>query len=364
MKSELPKGELRALPLQVIDTADGVLLKRGCTVFKVSGEGAATAVQIVLSKLATTGTTVGEIAEQFAAPDRKAVQQLLERLIANRLVVSAKAVDPPTNLKETQLDVFYWHFGESTARITERLNSLHLVILGVNAISRQLCASLIASGANNVDVIDHPNLRNINLFDAEGKLSDPKWTPLGNKRPLDFKEWMDNTDPASWDCLVATSDFGGHLLLQEWNQFCVDHNRHFFPIVLQDEVGYLGPLVVPGETACLDCLLARQDSHKLDRDSSRLIQQAGFEGQKVAGFHPAMASILGDIGALELTKFYSGALPGWNVGTLIEVNLLSTRMIPRKVLKIPRCPACSPLRTRPSSNSNKASFSTARTSGK
>ncbi|MFB3146853.1 MAG: hypothetical protein ACE1ZO_06975, partial [Nitrospirales bacterium] len=62
-------------------------------------------------------------------------------------------------------------------------------------------------------------------------------------------------------------------------------------------------------------------------------------------FHPSMASILGDIAAMEMTKFYSQSMPLWNVGKLIEVNLLATRMTPRKVLKLPRCPVCSPLQT-------------------
>ena len=70
-----------------------------------------------------------------------------------------------------------------------------------------------------------------------------------------------------------------------------------------------------------------------------------FDTQTVVGFHPSMASILGNIAAMELTKFYSQAMPLWNVGKLIEVNLLATRMIPRKVLKLPRCPVCGPLQT-------------------
>jgi hypothetical protein len=59
-----------------------------------------------------------------------------------------------------------------------------------------------------------------------------------------------------------------------------------------------------------------------------------------------MASILGDIAAFELTKFYSGVIPQWNVGTMIEVNLLATHLTTRKVLKVPRCRACSPVNSK------------------
>jgi len=56
-----------------------------------------------------------------------------------------------------------------------------------------------------------------------------------------------------------------------------------------------------------------------------------------------MASILGDVGAVELTKFYSGLLPRTQIGTLIEVDLMEPRINSRKVLKVPRCPVCSPV---------------------
>ena len=174
------------------------------------------------------------------------------------------------------------------------------------------------------------------------------------EEPRNFQDWKDNTDHESLDCLVATSDFGGQSLLREWNQFCVERKRIFLPVVLQDQVGYIGPLVVPGETACFECLLARQNSHKPDRLPSRKIEEVAYEGQSVVGFHPSMAFVLGDIAAFEIIKFFSGALPGWNVGTLIEINLLSTRMTPRKVLKVPRCPVCSPLITRSPTSPNKA----------
>jgi hypothetical protein len=59
-----------------------------------------------------------------------------------------------------------------------------------------------------------------------------------------------------------------------------------------------------------------------------------------------MASIVADIAAFEVVKFYGGVLQP-QAGALVEVNLLANKMTARKVLKIPRCPACSLLNTRP-----------------
>ena len=160
-------------------------------------------------------------------------------------------------------------------------------------------------------------------------------------------------DPDSLGCLIASSDFGGWETLYEWNRFCVQYHKHFLPVVLQDLVGYVGPLVIPGETACLECVRMRRNSHAEDHEVRGLIEESAFEGQGAIGFHPSMASILGDIAALELTKFYSEALPRPKVGTLIEVNLLETGLTSRKVLKVPRCPVCSPLLARSSVSPDK-----------
>jgi hypothetical protein len=70
-----------------------------------------------------------------------------------------------------------------------------------------------------------------------------------------------------------------------------------------------------------------------------------------------MASVLGDIAAIELTKFYSRALPLWRVGVVMEVNLLAGRIDARKVLRVPRCGACSNLIRRSSTSMIKGSLS-------
>ena len=344
--------KLRTLPLQLIEIDDGVLLKRGNTILNVNGKGAKTAVPLVLSKLNLPGSTQEEVAQNFSGPEQQAVNQFIEKLISNKLAVTADTPDPQPISQESHLDIFYWHFGDSTGQVTERLNRQHVTIVGVNHISRQLSAAFVASGVDNFEIVDDPILGNTRMLNHKGAYREGIWN--GSHQPKPLQEWKNEIDPALVNCVIATSDFGGLSLLREWNQFCVDRKIFFMPVVLQDQVGYVGPLVIPGETACLECLLARQDSHRSDSERSRSIEESAHEGQSVIGFHPSMASILGDLAAFELTKFFSGVLPGWNVGTILEINLLSTRMTSRKVLKVPRCPVCSPLLTRTPINPHKA----------
>ncbi len=337
-----PTQMLRAAPVQFIETPDGALLKRGGTEVKVRGEGAAEALHLIFDALCMEGKTPDDICGLFPPLSRPVVENLLEQLLARRLLVPEDSLAFDVQAPESNLDIFYWNFQERTTRVTEQLNQVHFVILGVNYISRQLASTLRASGIENIMVVDHPFLRNLSLFDEMGTLKKDQWLPFLS--PLELSK---DFDPKA-QCIIGTSDFGGSPVLREWNTFCITRKRHFMPVVLRNLIGYIGPFVVPGETACFECLQARENSHREEPEARRAIEDRAFEAQKVIGFHPSMASVLADIAAFELTKFYSGAISSWNIGSLIEVNLLDTRMTARKVLKVPRCAVCSPMSTRAS----------------
>jgi bacteriocin biosynthesis cyclodehydratase domain-containing protein len=357
MKLELaPQApKLKRLPVQVIETKGGVILKRGSVEMKIDGERAAEVVQTVLVMTGEDGATPEEIGALFAAPARPAVLQLVKRLEARRFLVPANGTSEPDEALESNLDVLYWHFGEETEQVTHRLSTRRITIMGVNCISRQLAAALQAGGLETVEVVDDPGLCNLRLFDRNHQVNAAQW-PDAVPAPQAYDAWMDDLDPQSLGCIVATSDFGGLHLMRRWNEFCVEHNCHFLPVVLQNMVGYVGPLVVPGETPCFECLRARQNAHMDDPESQRAAEHAAFEGQAVAAFHPSMASVLGDIAAIELSKFYGGWMPQRLTGNLIEVNLLSTQMKTRKVLKVPRCRVCSSLNRHALVNIDKAVF--------
>jgi len=346
---------LKALPIQLISIDEGVLLKRGCTVLKIQGEGAELAVQTVLSALNKKPATYEEISQVFSSHDQEAITHFLEMLIANRFVVpySENAAQDPTHERESPLDIFYWNFGLTNRDVSEKLNGTLITILGVNFVSLSLCASLTYSGMRNIELVDHPTFRNLRLFDQQENFLPHNLPHPISCTPRNYKDWVDETDPNSIGCLVATSDFGGHSSIREWNQFCIDHHLPFFSVTLRDEIGFVGPLVIPEETACFQCFITRENSQNTNWAHSTATDEKAFSGQGIVGYHPSMASILGDIAAIELHKYFGGRLPGWKVGTMIEVNLLTSRMIPRKVLKVPRCSACSLLKIRPSMSTHK-----------
>jgi thiazole/oxazole-forming peptide maturase SagC family component len=354
MQIELKAQRLRALPAQVIAVDGGVILKRGSLEAKISGERAEEVVQIILDVVSRGEAGREQVTERFAATDRPEVEALLDRLLERRLLIqedASAAIEPAA--EESPLDVFYWNFEQRAKDVAERLNSRKIFVVGVNAITLRLVQSMHASGVDSIEVVDYPMLRNLRFYRPDGMLDQARW---GEKAPTGYEEWASAVDASTVECIVATSDFGGAHAMRQWNQMCVSNRFHFFPVVLEKLIGQLGPLVVPGETACFECLRGRQNSHLENPEIARAAEVVAFEGQSVVGYHPSMASMLGDIAAFELTKLYGGALPLRKVGTLIQVNLLQPSISSHKVLKLPRCFVCGPLMTNAPTTALKSTF--------
>lgn len=343
---------LRFVPVQCMGIPEGVILSRGCAEVQISGEGVAEMVEALFTATGKDGANRGDILANFPEQERPQLDDLIDQLLARRFLIPVDSDASPDEQEETSLDVFHWNFGTNTAEVGKHLSTRNIAVLGVNCISRQLARALLASGHYHLAVVDHPLMRNLRMF-AGDELHPDEW-PASLPRPLAFEEWRDRSDLEALDCVVATTDFGGQALMRSWNEFCVVNHCTFLPVVLDKLTGYVGPLVVPGETACYECLWSRENANRDDYLVQRTLQQptAAVQRQVVNGFHPSMASILGDMAAVELHKFYSMAIP-YQVGTLFEVNLLYPRLQPHKVLKLPRCPVCSPLRKHSSVNPNK-----------
>lgn len=327
----------RANPVVVAELPDGVLLKRGSIEVRITGSGSAEVISTLMDELGEHARTREELLNRFPKVMQETVNTLIDQLVDRRLLESADTSIEPQSVMESPLDIFFWEHGFDKAQWVEQATKRSFVILGINFVSMAVCRALISGGIKLIKVLDVPALRNIRFFDDIGGDLLPDWQrdlPV----PISIDEFLADED--DFDCMIGTSDFGGMHLLRQWNEFAVEANRAFFPVILQNMMGYLGPLVIPGETACFECYRARQNSHMADPSSQRAAEITAHEAQLGASFHPAMAAALGNLAALEITKFFVGRIAGWQVGTVIEMDLLKPEMNVRRVLRVPRCKVC------------------------
>lgn len=354
MKLDLNDRVLRSVPLQAILHEGIVILKRGALETRLEGAGIAEIVQLVLDATSGAGIAREQLVARFAEPGRADVEALLELMLDRRLLVVANAAESTPDPAETALDVFYWNLGQSAAEVNKSLAERRITVLGVNHITHAIVSILQSSGLHPPTVVDYPLFRNISFFDESGALNPARWP---HPSPRAFEPWAESLERGSIDCLVATSDFGGLHWMRQWNEVCVTNNIHFLPVVLQNVIGYVGPLVVPGDTACFECARARQNAHMADHDLRRASELVAFEGQSIAAYHPAMPMAVASVAAMELTKLYGNLrVPRRRVGVLLEVNLLAPTITAHKVLKVPRCTVCGINSIHPAVTPSKTTF--------
>ncbi|MEO7194203.1 MAG: TOMM precursor leader peptide-binding protein [Pseudonocardiaceae bacterium] len=348
----LVEPRLCALPVQLISMRSAVILRRGATEVRIDGERSREAVETILAAASGQGATVAEVCERFAEPDRPAVTRLLDQLRTRRLLVPAGSPTPTekntgpddtstgdTSVGDSRLDIFYWHFGQRGADVAHSLSSRQIAVVGVNAVSQHLVRALTAIGATNVAVLDYPPLRG-----AERRTTDNDSGCAG--AAVGHADWLDRADADQLHCVIATSDFDASECLRLWNRFCVERRIPFLPVVQRDLLGTVGPLVLPGETPCYECVRARESSHLDDPAARHAVAEAAFEGQRFAALHPAAATVLAELASVELSKWFGGGRPPTRqVGTLVEVNVAEPAVTVRKILRVPRCPVCSPSNT-------------------
>lgn len=342
---ELKVSRLKAKSIQCVEIA--LLSKTGVPEAQFSGEGVAEAVRTILNTCSKTGTTRDEILEPFEESSRMFVEEIIDQLISRGILIGEDSLESAAHRKQAETKNFNSKSDGSTPDLAEGLNQKHIIVLGVNSISHQIIEVLRSSLFARVSIVDFPLLRNSQLFDNTDNLPREGWDNYSHLL-IDKNELEDLRGPNALACLVATSDRGGIQVIREWNNFCVKRQIPFLPVFLHDQIGYVGPLVIPGEAPCFECLQARQNSHLPNPHSLKSPEQMPFEGRGAGELHPFLTSILGNLAALELTRFYTNGLPGSFIGKTLEVDLLQGLMTTRRILKIPRCLVCSPLNFRPS----------------
>ncbi len=333
-----------SFPTQVISLDDGVLLRRGCTEVKISGEPRDLffTLQTIFELTEKQDVSLSSLLDHPYPYDTNQVLTLIQDLVTKKFLFLGKGNSKSHSQRENHEDVFFWHFGISGKKVQEKVKNKNFLIFGENLLSRKITSSLSLAGAGNIEHISCPFLNNSQMADLLPENSGGNGHSL--KRQT-FDEWGKQGPFPPSSLAILTSDLGNWEEFLTINQILVKKRIPFLPVMIKHLTGFIGPLVIPGESACLKCFKLRQKSHFLDPTRESLSDLEVFEGQQVIGFPPSLISFVGELAFFEILKFICREIPQLHVGTLLEFNPFTTTLIHRKVLKVPRCPVCSSLNT-------------------
>ncbi len=109
----------------------------------------------------------------------------------------------------------------------------------------------------------------------------------------------------------------------------------------------VGPIFVPGETACYTCYRRRLDSHRRYREAYEILDK--WRRSEASSPHPepvapAIATLVSAWTALELVAYFRGPILPRTLGRVLVYYPLETRLTTETVLRMPWCTACSAAR--------------------
>ena len=325
--------------LQIIPvSADRFVLKRGIYELLLTGRGARRLVEPLIGMLDGSSTR-DEIVAAFPADQRADVAQLIDAMARRGLIVASPAADGSDRDDGALERAFFENFPAAAPAARQRLQGACVLVVGVNLISRALVRALLECGVGRVILVDDPVLDN--FLSPFVRAADDEWKSGEDKRLWRTPRLPDIRDAT---LICAASDFGEADVLLDINRLAVEEGKCYLPVWMADLIGYVGPLVHPHDTACLRCYRLRADSNDEHYGVRRAIREFATSDESArpgAGLLAPMASMTGEIAALEVVKSLVDFAPSNVVGRQIEMNLVSFGAAVRRVLKVPRCPDCS-----------------------
>ena len=282
-----------------------LLLEHGGTVVVLEGAALKRLVPALLPLLDGT-RALEEIVAQLGAPARPAVEHALTLLAGRGLLTEGPPLDElpepfaasAESLAATRRDAASPH------TVRRRLREARVAVAGTPRLIATLARELLRAGVGRVDHVDWEATR----LDAT---HDVAVAAAGPAELAELGDWdrRRNDDGVPW---LALPPFDGRLA----------------PI---------GPLVVPGETACLACYRLRRAATSDCREELRALEHTPSSARATT----ALESLVAGVAALALLRYLAGldpTLPGSFYALDAGVPLSLSR---HRVLRVPRCPACS-----------------------
>ncbi|MFF3667839.1 TOMM precursor leader peptide-binding protein [Microtetraspora malaysiensis] len=283
------------------------------------------------------------------------IDAAVDTLLAARVLVGEDDVARLTRderLSRQALFLSMFHPVERVEAGLRDLSGLDVTVLGVGAIGGSCATQLVTAGVRTLRLVDDDrvewsNLHRQHLYTAED-VGAPKvaaaaralrrYQPGAEIRTLE-RRLTSAEDVAE---AVAGADFVVNTVdtpqphIRRWvNRACVEAGVPFVTGGFNQHVGLIGPLVVPGETACLAC----QERQLAERYGRAELPTAENAGRVTPSFGPLCSAVAGLLAA-EIIRYATGTGPCAIKGRTVYLDLLTLATTSRDFVRMSACGVC------------------------
>ncbi len=299
MTASVPDRPLLAPWYRLVESDGRLLLEHGQSVVALEGAAVHTLLPHLLRLLDGT-RTVDELVDRLGAAARPAIEHALETLTLKGLVVEGPDVTAPD--VEPTAHAFAAAYGLAPSRVADRLRAAVVGVVGDAIAGAEIARLLLAAGVGQIRRC---------AWDQADEIDLAVVAPAAREVPL----------------------------LRSWNRTALAVGTPWLPVRPFDgRLGAVGPLVIPGESCCYECFLLRRAANLEYGDDLPLIEAAPLAATADPAFEALVVALAAHL-VLRWIAGHDGTVPG--VLYAVEVQPLPA-ITEHGVLRVPRCPACSP----------------------
>lgn len=314
-----------------------------------------------------------EIVEALADHGRERVDRLVDELIRAGIVETVDVLTQPRSAAERAQIAFFSHFAlpagfeqnqsprglaRSGAEYQRRLSEARVSVFGAGRLGARLIEGLAVSGVGHISVIDAAVVSRDDIGSetpyGETDIGRHRVEALGRylgSRARSFAPVTEAPDDVTLAALLTEASFAvvcpdAHdpNLLDRVNRLAQSNGLVWTSARIRGLEFWIGPTILPGETACHTCLTLRIASNAPDETEHRRLEN----WERTNALKPVMLAWTPgvDLLVLEVVKAITWFAAPSCYGHLYTLDLVTMEGRRHPVLKIPRCPDCG----RPSGN--------------
>jgi bacteriocin biosynthesis cyclodehydratase domain-containing protein len=298
---------------------------------------------------------VEDIIGSFPEIPREEVIRALRRLFDKGIVEDAAEAPGAESAQER----FFSAAGRNGRLVQEVVRQSRVAVVGLGRVGSHAVAALARAGVGVISGVDDaavddslPGCGGLYLPEDVGRTrTDAVRERLGSLRVSVRFESIPLSDPAEGgvreivrgqDVVLVCQDSPAVTVYREVNEAALRERVRWLRASLEGFEAYLGPCVLPFETACYTCYESRLKGNWPYYEENLAFEESLSSGcaRPDYGCSPAAAGFVGNLAALEVLKLLTGFSYPVTCGKMWVFSVDTFEARAHTVLKLPRCPSC------------------------
>jgi ribosomal protein S12 methylthiotransferase accessory factor len=340
----------------ITPTEVGVLLRSDLGMFQLHGSDVHFFVNAMVPLLdgSCDKEAVADVLRQYS---RESVMAFLDLLEQHGLLEPIP--DEPRDERWRAQDAFFRKWTERPEELTRRLREARVLIVGLEPWGVVAASELATSGIGTLHLIDDghvvpDDLISARILNAE-QVGRPRREALAETL-AEATPWCGITTDSvpgrddsgfategTWDLIIGALAGDELLLLRRIAGFAHRANVTSLYGHLEGLDALVGPVVVPGQTACWNCARLRLLANADHQEAAHALHTSLLSDRRtprMRTYLAPMAPLLGHLLALEAVKIVSRYTPSHLAGRLLVQNLVTLETTLHTLIRMPWCEIC------------------------